>query len=295
MKILLIGSDGFIGRQVRQALGGHEVVAASVEPSGINSCYIDLLKPETIEMALREVKPEVVITAAGIVENTDKAQLNVTFTTNLLEAAVASGLSFRRLITTGSAGEYGEVKPQELPVSETTPLRAESLYGRSKVAESQAAFAYRRDHHLPVVVARVFNPIGVGMHPRMLIPSLIRQLQEIKSGGRTTLEVNRLDARRDYVAVRDIATAYRALVEGDPQHEVYNVGSGHSTSNAELIELVLKHGNISSRPAIVETAAQPEPLAAVQADISRLSQELGWHPEASLEQTIKELFDASQQ
>jgi nucleoside-diphosphate-sugar epimerase len=288
MKILVLGSDGFIGRQVRTGftLAGHDVFANSAEAVSVN-----LLKPDTIAQALRLVKPEVVINTAGIVENSVRAASNVTFTTNLLEAAAGSGLTFRRLITTGSASEYGIVSPNEVPVDEDVPLRADSHYGRSKIDEGRVALRFREEHHLPVVIARLFNPLGAGMHPRMLIPNLVRQIREIETGERAAIEISRLDAARDYINVREIATAYLSLVDGDPRHAVYNIGSGRSTTNSELIQLILDNTELATEPAIVETSGQPEPLFAGQADITRISNELGWRPKIGLEQTMKEILD----
>jgi nucleoside-diphosphate-sugar epimerase len=294
MKILLLGANGFLGAQVKSRLAWqHEVFSGQLEEGGDDhTCHVNLLDQSTIANAILEVKPDAIVNCAGIVENTEKAALNVTFTSNLLEAAVRSGLSFKRIIVTGSAGEYGVVKPKELPVSEDIPLRADSHYGLSKIEEEQIALKYREQHGLPVVIARVFNPIGSGMHPRMLIPGIIRQIHEIEAGERATIEVSRLDAKRDYIGVKDVASAYAALINGHPAHPVYNIGSGQSTSNQELIEFMLKDSKLKDRPKLVETSDHEEPLYAIQADITRIQGELGWKPEHTIAETVKEIFDA---
>jgi GDP-4-dehydro-6-deoxy-D-mannose reductase len=234
-----------------------------------------------------------VISCAGIVENSDAAKLNVIFTTNILQSVVDLGLNLHRIITLGSAGEYGIVEPGELPVKETNPLRGTSHYAVSKLEEVKAALRYRDEYGLPVVVARLFNPIGAGMPSRQLIPRIITRLAEIKAGTADTLEVNRLDAKRDYVDVRDVATAIHILLEAkDLRYGVYNVGSGRETSNRDLIECILQYSDLSKRPNIIETASESEPIVASCADISRL-RELGWQPIHTTEEVIRETIYVS--
>jgi len=253
--------------------------------------HVDLTQSGTITAALQQVRPDAIANCAGIVDNSDKAKLNGIFTGNLLKAVVDSGLTFRRIVVTGSAAEYGIV--DHLPVSETTPLRPTSVYGESKVEEASLALKYRADHEIPVTVARLFNPIGAGMHPRMLIPSLVRQIEEIRQGIRTEVEVSRLDARRDYIDIRDVATAILALIELDPREPVYNIGSGRPTSNADLVDLILGAIKLPQKPGITQTGPEPEPLFANQADVTRLKTELGWSPAHPIAETIKEIVDGT--
>ncbi len=291
MKIVVLGADGFIGSNVAQLLAEkHEVVRATRNNHDHN---VDLTKPETILALLAKAKPQVIVNCAGVVGNDEKAALNVTFTTNLLEQAVASKLPFNKIIILGSAAEYGEVDEANIPVKEDAPLNATSDYALSKMRETATAISYRESHSLPVVAARIFNPIGVGMNPKFLVPQIIKQIMEIREGKRTLIEVNRLDSKRDYVNVKDIAQAIKVIIELDAKYPVYNVGSGKATSNGELIELILNNSKLSNRPEIIETSGQTEPLVAIQADISRLRKEFSWQPVFTLEETIKEITNDS--
>lgn len=290
MKVLILGAEGFIGQNVAKVLEeSHQVYRATQSPQTESNTYIDLLKSETIAAALELVKPDAIIQCAGIVDNTEAAEQNVTFTNNLLEQVIASGQR-PKIIISGSAGEYGSVAPEDIPVKETAPLNATSMYAVAKMKEVALALKIRHSHSLSITIARIFNPIGNGMGPRFLISRILLQLSEIQSGQREAIEVNRLDAKRDYVDVRDIGTAIKYLIENDPQHDVYNIGSGKSTTNGELINLILENSKFNNRPVIKETSDQPEPLVAIQADISRLQQEFGWSPSVTLEDTVKEVI-----
>jgi nucleoside-diphosphate-sugar epimerase len=293
VKILVIGANGFVGRNVSLVLSAKHDIHEAVRQLEKGYYSVDLLDKDSIDKLLNEVKPDVVINNAGVVENSEKAMQNVAFTQNLLEVAAASELEFKRIIISGSAAVYGLVAPENIPVSETAPLNASAGYGLSKLEEEKIALDLGIKFNLPVVVVRIFNPIGAGMHERFLVPKIISQVNDFQSGVKDAIEVNRLDSERDYINVKDVASAIQAIVEGDPAETIYNVGSGKATSNGELIELILHSSNIAIRPKIVEANPEPEALVAIQADISRLSSEFGWKPINSIEDTIKEIIDAA--
>lgn len=294
MRILVIGADGFIGAAVAGQLAKrHEVVRAARSASVAVDYHVDLTKPDTITAVLTQAKPDTIVNCAGVVENTEQAALNPRFTTNLLEVVVASGLEVRRIVVCGSASEYGRIRPEDLPVKETLASNPVGSYAASKAEETKVAGELASKHHLPVVVVRIFNPLGPGMHAKFLVSSLIRQVREVRSGTRDVIEVSRLDSRRDYVDVRDIATGIQALIERDPHELVYNLGSGRSISNAELIDLILARAGISRPVECVETATAPEPLVAIQADISRMTDEFDWRPRYSIQDTVGEIIDAT--
>lgn len=292
MKILVLGANGFLGSAVTRALSAnHKVIKATRRTSVADGeVYIDLQDKSTILNVLKSLEPDVIVNCAGVVYSGADVELNQVFTKNLLESVVEDGLKAQRIIISGSAAEYGVV--DKLPVSEDAPKQANAGYGLSKAKEVSFALKFAKEHDLPVVVARIFNPIGLRMHAKFLISGLIRQIKELQAGDRQSLEVSRLDSRRDYIHVDDLAKAIQILVEKDPKHDVYNVGSGISTTNQELLDMVLNNSKLKTMPVIVETAHEPEPQVASQADITRIKQEFGWKPTHSLPETVKEIVDA---
>ncbi len=296
MKVLVIGANGFVGSNVADVLtGSHDVFRASRHASSAdNTILINLLNPESIKEALLTINPEAIIQCAGVVDNNESASNNPLMTKNLLDQVVALGVK-PKIIICGSAAEYGLVATNDSPVKESAPSNATSLYAVSKVQETQLALEMLTVHRLPIVVARIFNPIGPGMHPKFLIPRIIEQIKDIKAGKRQSIEVSRLDARRDYIDVRDVARAVKALVEGTPQQAVYNIGSGKSTSNGELVELILGSLKLEPTSQVIETLGQPEPPVASQADITSIQTEFGWCPKIPIEVTIQEIIEAEKQ
>lgn len=296
MKILVLGADGFIGRHATQTLigAGHQVYPSTYDGSLDERYKIDLNSVEDIARVLKETTPDVVLNCAGIVDNSEKAALNVVFTENIYKAIDPVNRSVKKVIVTGSAAEYGLVNKEQLPVSESAPVHPESIYGSYKAEETKRALKLGNELGVPTIIARLFNPLGANMHPRMLLPNLMSQIREFKDGVRGALELSRLDALRDYIDVRDIAEAYRLLVEKDVDDGVYNVGSGSATPNQLLIELLLDTSGLPRTTPVHETSAEPEKLAACQADITRIRQQTGWSPVYSLKDTIEGAFHANQ-
>jgi nucleoside-diphosphate-sugar epimerase len=286
MRILLIGADGFVGRNIAQVLRDeHEIFEAT--RSG--KWRVDLLNKDSIAKALRATQPEVVINAAGVVDTTQDVDLNVSFSKNLLEQIAATAPGIKRVIITGSAAEYGIVSAKDIPVSEDTPRHATSGYGFSKLREVDTALELGKKYHVPIVVARLFNPIGPGMHPRFLVPKIIGQISEVNSGQQVSIDISRRESKRDYIDIRDIAVAYKLLAEKAPQHPVYNIGSGRSTTNEELVMHIVRACGIKQSPQINETALEAEPLIANQADITRIRTELGWEPRIGISESVKDI------
>jgi len=292
-EVLIFGGRGFIGRNLKEALASQYDVYSTTQSvtDQTDEFQLDLRDEGAIKDLLDRLKPEVIINCAGIVDASQDVTLNETYTHNILQAVVDAGLSPERIIICGSAGEYGNVHEDEIPVGEHVPLRAQSAYGMAKVAEESVALEYAQEHHLPVVVARIFNPVGADMGEKFLISRLIKQLGEYATGERSAIEISRKDSLRDYVAIEDVVSALSLFVSHKPKERVYNIGSGKSTSNADLVQMILQNSKLESSPPIVETATEPELPVASQADISRLSTEFDWQPTHSIADTIKETMN----
>ena len=289
-RVLIFGGTGFIGGNLANALSHECDVTVSVRNRSKgkdikNNVLVDLLAPETIEKALLSVRPDIVINAAGVIENTSKARQNVEFTTNILKSVLKSGLKLKKIVVFGSAAEYGLV--DKLPVPETAPLNAVSPYAVSKKEEVKTALNFAKEHGLPVVVPRIFNPIGENMPKHQLIPNLIRQKRLIRAGKSDTVEISRLDSARDFVDIKDVVEAIRLLAHGGRDGEIYNVGSGIKTTIKDVIEILF--ADVKDSFSIVEQSGSKEPQVASQADISKIAKELKWKPEHSLEGTLRRI------
>jgi nucleoside-diphosphate-sugar epimerase len=213
--------------------------------------------------------------ALGRVSPADLQTVNVQGTLNVLEGAVAEGVT--RLIFASSASVYGT--PESLPVSETWPLRPESLFAASKLAAEMYCRTYGTIHQLDVVALRYFTVYG----PRQgnatdgaLIPELIGTLLERRSA------LPHDDATaEDLTYVDDAVEATCAAAESpNAAGQVINIGSGRMSSVLEILHLLY---HLLKVPPVTGLRSSPAaPPSHVQAAITLAADLLGCTPRVSL-------------
>jgi GDP-4-dehydro-6-deoxy-D-mannose reductase len=294
---LVTGGSGFLGRQVldalRSALGSEpRVIAcgrrAAPEVEEGSFLAVDLEDPRAIERMVGRVEPDVVIHAAGATPPGDPERferVNVRGTVHLLSALKKRRRALR-VVLVGSAAELGPVAPEHLPVREDHPCRPIDAYGRSKRDATSAGLLARRP--LEVVVGRVFNPIGPGMPTRLAFGRFAARLAE-PGPDPLTMRVGNLDARRDFIDVRDVAGALIALALKGRPGLVYNVGTGVSRRVGDGLEHLVK---LSGRRVDLEIEP-PGPCGPSdsRADIRRIVEQTGWAPRVTWEQSLGDLWD----
>ena len=92
---------------------------------------------------------------------------------------------------------------------------------------------------------------------------------------------------RDYVYVGDVARATLAATEREGS--VYNVGTGRETSVVELLDLCQRIAGTSFEATFMPS--RPGEIRRSVLDPSRALDELGWRPEHSLEDGLRETFE----
>jgi GDP-4-dehydro-6-deoxy-D-mannose reductase len=142
------------------------------------------------------------------------------------------------LVIAGSAAEYGSAIRDGEPIDETAICAPLSAYGASKHAQTRMALAYASDTGTPVLVARIFNPLGPGMPSHLAVGDFARQIASIP-WGRGTLRVGNIDVRRDMIDVEHIATLLCQLAANADAREVVNVCSGQTPFLRELVEMLI--------------------------------------------------------
>lgn len=302
MRILIAGAAGFVGAYaIRQlAADGAEIHATKLPQEQIvqTGCTVhdlDILDAEAVRMLFDAVRPDAVLhlAAQSSVALSWKqpqltADINIKGTLNLLEAARRMQNPLRILLI-GSGEEYGVLNPEQIPVSEDTPLHPANIYAATKAAAEQLAAVYVRAYHLPVVTVRAFNHIGPGQRETFVVPDFCKQAAEIEAGLREpVIRTGNLSAKRDFTDVRDIVRAYSMLLRTGKAGAIYNVGSGRAVAIADILETIR---NLCTVPFAVETDPakyRPAEIPVIAADITQLQTDTGWQPEIPLNQTLRD-------
>jgi nucleoside-diphosphate-sugar epimerase len=299
---LVTGATGFVGRHVLDALE----TEASRKAGDVTKVVVlgrrrpdlwpaeafvaaDLTEAESLRAAIDPIAPDVVIHTAGRTPPAPDQELydaNFWATIHLLGALRALRRPVR-VVLSGSAAELGSVDNSRLPVDESHPCDPANAYGRSKWLATQAGRSERSP--LEVVIARVFNPIGPGTPPSQAFGRFAELLCE---PGVDPLElvVGDLDARRDFIDVRDVARAMIALAKRGEAGSVYNVGTGRSERVGDgldrLIELSGRSVRVSVDP-VLQSKGGPSDS---RADITRITAHSGWKPLISWDRSLEDLW-----
>lgn len=294
-RVLVTGAAGFTGRHLARLLVGqgwdvHGTTRSS--PSGVDGVHdhrVALDDWPAVEALCRHVRPDVVFHLAAVVDTVETPDLAALFRSNVegtaaLLAAVRAAGSTQRVVVASSAFAYGRVDDGADAVAETTPLRPVTPYGASKAAAEAIAFQWWRQTGTDLVVSRGFQHTGPGHAGAYALADWARQL----AAGAEVLEVGNLEVVRDYLDVRDAASALLALAQEGRPGEAYNVASGvPRTMDSLLRGLVAAFGStVEIRPSAGRMRSVDQPVFV--ADVSRL-EGVGWSRRYAIEETLNDL------
>ncbi|GAA1269974.1 NAD-dependent epimerase/dehydratase family protein [Kitasatospora nipponensis] len=291
MRILLLGADGFLGRHIAEALLA--LPEADLVTGGRRATHrlaVDLtdVQVEPLAADLAELAPDLVVNCAGAVSGSARFQSEVNARgPAVLVEAIQLACPKARLIHLGSAGEYG---PGEIgsSLTERSPASPSGVYGATKLAGTLAV----AESALDAVVLRVFNPVGPGASSASLPGRLAAELVAHPDG---LVTVGDLSAHRDFVDARDVARAVRAAALAPaPLPRILNIAGGRARPVRAIAEGLVTAAGFTG--VLREDGAGSERSAAVswqQADITAARSALDWQPTITLEQSLRDLWEAS--
>jgi nucleoside-diphosphate-sugar epimerase len=293
---LVTGGTGFLGRHILRALtatgsADGEVVALGRRcPPGWARRFVhaDLEQPEAVARAVRLVRPEVVIHAAGRTPPGTPGEferVNVRATLHLLDALARAGRP-TRVVLVGSAAELGPVDPADLPVNEEHPCQPADAYAWSKRLATLAGLM--APPPVEVMIARVFNPVGPGLPATQALGQFTARLLDPAPG---PLVVGDLDVRRDFVDVRDVARALVALAWSGRPGRVYHVGTGVSHRVGDGLERLIRRSGRSIEVRVDPARAAARGARDSRADNRRIVADTDWRPAIGWEQSLDDLWD----
>jgi nucleoside-diphosphate-sugar epimerase len=117
-----------------------------------------------------------------------------------------------------------------------------------------------------------------------LIPSIFEQ---VAGGGHIT--VNDLEPRRDYVYIDDVIEAIILAAQNIPSFVTLNIGSGHSTSVREVVELIQRVCG-TNLPVSARALERYQEISNVVADVMLAEKLIGWKPRISLDEGLRKIF-----
>ncbi|MDL2081249.1 NAD-dependent epimerase/dehydratase family protein [Streptomyces sp. GXMU-J15] len=324
MRVLVTGGAGFIGSHVVKALAdsGHEPVVYDVraDPAA------DVRDPDAVRRALAGVdavchQAAMVGLGTGFADAPEYVSRNDLGTAVLLAAMAEAGV--RRLVLAGSMVVYGEGRytcprhgdvrpgPRAVPdleagrfeprcpscgsalspglVTEDAPTDPRNVYAATKLAQEHLAASWARVTDSQAVSLRYHNVYGPGMPRDTPYAGVASFFRSALARGEAPRVFEDGRQRRDFVHVRDVARANLAALESPPPPGTIlalNTGSGDPHTVGEMAHaLAAAYGG----PTPVTTAEyRLGDVRHITADSARLRAELGWKPEVSFEEGMRE-------
>ena len=296
MRVFITGASGFIGSFfLKNLLTSNEDQVCVLLRNPADAWRIQDVLPkitvivgeldrlDLVESELSHFSPEAFVHLAwqgvlGAERNNPSQWRNVISTLELVE--LAKRLNVKTFIGLGSQAEYGPCQNKINELSETKPT---TLYGASKLAAQILSERLCLEHEIRYAWLRIFSSFGPMDNPEWLIPYLIESLL-----ANQTPKLTPAEQLWDYLYVKDVASAIRAVLDSQDARGVFNLGSGEARQLKSIIEKIRDLINPRLLLRFGEEQYRPDQVMHLEADISKLSKATGWLPKSDMDQAIRE-------
>jgi nucleoside-diphosphate-sugar epimerase len=294
-RILVTGAAGFVGRHLLP------ILAAGLPDAEILASDFDLTDPDAVIVGVRAARPDGCVHLAAIsaipaarADPEAAWAVNLRGTLNLARAILAEAPRCV-MVFASTADAYGASFRAGLPLDETAPLAPMNAYGATKAAADLALGAMAASDGLRLVRARPFNHTGPGQTAEFAIPAFARQIARIAAGFQPpVLRVGALDAKRDFLDVRDVCDAYlRCLTQADdlPAGAIVNIASGVPRRIGDVLDDLLRLAGVAAEIETDPARLRPADIPSAVGDPGLARKLLGWTPHVHWQTTLRDVIE----
>ena len=257
----------------------------------------NLLELSGLIRAVREVKPDEIynLAAQSFVRTSWQQPILTGMVTGIGVANVLEAVRLEapeaRFYQASSSEMFGLI--QEQVQSETTPFYPRSPYAVAKVYGHWLTVNYRESFNLHASSGILFNhesPLrGIEFVTRKVTDAVAR----IKLGMAKELRLGNIDAKRDWGHARDYVQAMWMMLQQDTPDD-YVIATGVTTSVREMCRVAFEAVDLKMDDHLVidPTLFRPAEVDVLLGDPSKAREKLGWEPQVSWQDMIREMIDA---
>jgi nucleoside-diphosphate-sugar epimerase len=292
MNILVTGGTGFIGQHVVKNIIKHnfDVIVLTrnkyaeqvFKNKKVKLIDVDLSDAVSLKKRLFKFQPDMCIHMAweGIPDySCDMSVKNLFNSLNLF--TILSETKCKKIICSGSCWEYNQKKGQ---LDEKITINPKNPFIAAKHSVHLMGKELAREKDMDFIWARFFYVYGPGQKSYSLIPHIINS---VSSGKKP--EIKTPLSKNDFVYVEDVAEALSMLLKRGKGITSYNIGSGHSTSVKDVVEIVCENYDFDYK--ISPDRQVNKSSTDFWADISKIKKEIGWIPETSIDKGIERTIE----
>lgn len=281
-KVLVTGSDGFLGSHITSTLHNLPVSLFTIR----NKRDCDLRNINAVKARLQQVKPEAIIHLAASPDNKqnrcDQAFLNtISCTLNLLQAIPSSTECL--FIHVGSYKQYGDIP---VPFQENDKVNPTGSYGLAK-SISETLVRHRTNSKFKMVCLRLGPVFGPGQSPENLIPYTVYSILR-----RATENLMASDVVWDPIYVSDAIEAICACIfQQKVWGEIINISGGIPYTPREIMRHIAQLMNVNNiKLERYKESNKNYPLPCI-GEINQAKNLLGWQPRTTLLEGLRLTID----
>jgi UDP-glucose 4-epimerase len=295
MRIVVTGATGFLGRALcRKFLErDHDLLGLSRTGKLDSGCsqkaitYLPYNMGEELPKDLIDFSPEVLVNLAwsDIPDFSEQKCVGNVESQLRFFKETEKLIGLRKVVGAGTCREYGAKQGACLEGERFSP---DSYFSWAKQSLGDYFTIDCRRREMCFVWLRIYYVYGPGQRAESLIPMLIKAFNANKPP-----EINNPAAVNDYIYIDDVVNAFVKATEDENCHGVFNLGSGKTTSIAEIVELVERvirnTDDFSSQ--LIKKVGSIKSGSGMWADITLSGRQLGWAPQVSLIDGISKTID----
>ena len=302
-RVMVTGGAGFIGSHLCRRLlaEGNDVLAVDNFYSGTRTNIADLLPHPGFELMRHDVTFPLYVEvdqiyhlacpASPIFYQRDPVQTTKTSVVGSINMLGLAKRTKARVLLASTSEVYGDptVHPQDESYwGHVNPIGSRACYDEGKRCAETLFFDYRRQHDMPIKVARIFNTYGPYMRPddgRVVSNFIVQALQ-----GQPITIYGDGSQTRSFCYVDDLVDGLVRLMNSP--HDVtgpINLGNPYEMTMLELAtkvtEMIGGSSTIEYRPLPEDDPVQRQPA------IERAAAALDWRPKVDLDEGLKATID----
>ena len=286
--------------------------------------YGDMTDSTNLIRIIQEVKPDEIYNLAAMSHvhvsfETPEYTANVDGlgTLRLLEAIRILSLEKKTKIYQTSTSElYGKV--QEVPQTEKTPFYPRSPYGVAKIYAYWITVNYREAYDLFACNGILFNHESPIRGETFVTRKITRAASKIALGIQDKIFLGNLDAQRDWGHAKDYVRMMWMILQADTAED-WVIATGKTTTVREMVQMAFNEvgveldfiGEGQNEKGIVKSCSnkkyqleigkevvnidphyyRPTEVDLLIGDATKAKEKLGWVPEYSLNELVKEMME----